>query len=301
MRQKSSMPSSMARVKNGPIALDARAGGLELLGRRLDRGGDLGVDRQADAGVEHQADAQAATSRSSRASRSSARGRLIVSRSSGCASTPISSAASATLRVIGPATRPAYGGSIGIRPRLGFRVKMPHQAGRQAHRAADVGADVQRPVAGGDRRARAGAAAARALAQVPGVARQARGSSTGPTTASRSRASSSCRGSPRPPRASAPPAARRCCAGTSTARRGAQRHRRAAGGDVLLDHRRHAVERADVLAGATWRSQRASEARAAASAARGRARRSLAGAAPRRRCASSTARVTSTGESERSR
>ena len=62
----------------------------------------------------------------------SSAGRLIVSRSSGCASTLISSAASATLRVIGPAQRPAYGGSIGIRPRLGFRVKMPHQpAGRR--------------------------------------------------------------------------------------------------------------------------------------------------------------------------
>jgi len=34
-------------------------------------------------------------------------GRLIVSRSSGCASTRIRSAASATVRVIGPAQRPA--------------------------------------------------------------------------------------------------------------------------------------------------------------------------------------------------
>ena len=59
-------------------------------------------------------------------------GRLIVSRGSGWLSTAIISAASSTVRVIGPATRPAYGGWIGIRPRLGFNVKMPHQpAGRR--------------------------------------------------------------------------------------------------------------------------------------------------------------------------
>ena len=73
-----------------------------------------------------------ATSRSRRCQSIDCAGRLIVSRSSGWASTPIISAASATVRVIGPATRPAYGGSIGIRPRLGLRVKMPHQpAGRR--------------------------------------------------------------------------------------------------------------------------------------------------------------------------
>ena len=132
MRQKSSMPSSIARVMNGADALDARAGGLEALGRGLDRGGDLGVDRQADAGVEQQPMRRPATSRSSRCQSIDCAGRLIVSRSSGWASTPIISAASATVRVIGPATRPAYGGSIGIRPRLGLSVKTPHQpAGRR--------------------------------------------------------------------------------------------------------------------------------------------------------------------------
>ncbi len=59
-------------------------------------------------------------------------GRLIVSRQSGLLSSAISSAASITVRVIGPATRPAYGGLIGMRPRLGFRPNTPHQpAGRR--------------------------------------------------------------------------------------------------------------------------------------------------------------------------
>ena len=129
--------------------------------------------------------------------------------SSGCASTPIISAASATVRVIGPATRPAYGGSIGIAAEARLQGEDAAPAGRQAHRAADVGADVERPVAGGDAGGRARAAAARVPAQVPRVAGQRRGSSTVPTTASRSRASSSCRGSPRRPRAGAPPAAHR--------------------------------------------------------------------------------------------
>jgi hypothetical protein len=58
----------------------------------------------------------------------SAAGRLMLSRQSGCDSTRIIKAASRTLRVIGPATRPAYGGLIGMRPRLGFRPNTPHHA-----------------------------------------------------------------------------------------------------------------------------------------------------------------------------
>ena len=45
-------------------------------------------------------------------------------------------------------------------------------AGGQAHRAADVGADMQRAVTGRTRRARAGARSARILREVPGIARQ---------------------------------------------------------------------------------------------------------------------------------
>ena len=132
-----------------------------------------------------------------------------VSRSSGCASTPISSAASATLRVIGPAHAAGVGRVDRNPAEAGLEGEDAAPAGRQAQRAADVGADVQRPVAGRDRRAGAGAAAARVPCSGPRGCAPAHGSSTGPTTACRSRASSSCRGSPRPPRASAPPAARR--------------------------------------------------------------------------------------------
>src|ERR1700716_2344038 len=49
------------------------------------------------------------------------------SRRSGRDSTLIIKAASSTVRVIGPATRPTYGGSIGIRPKLGFSPTRPHQ------------------------------------------------------------------------------------------------------------------------------------------------------------------------------
>ena len=113
---------------------------------------------------------------------------------------------------------------------------------RQAQRPADVGADVQRPVAGRDRRARAGAAAARLLAQVPGVARQrmearqARGQH--PVVGHR-RLAEDHRARLAHPRRRRRVARRR----HEQARRGAHRHRRAAGGDVLLDRRRHAVDR----------------------------------------------------------
>ncbi|MNI66394.1 hypothetical protein D3C73_1219550 [compost metagenome] len=50
------------------------------------------------------------------------------SRASGCDSTPIISALSVMVRVMGPAQRPMKGGSMGMRPRLGFSVAMPHQA-----------------------------------------------------------------------------------------------------------------------------------------------------------------------------
>ena len=50
------------------------------------------------------------------------------SRASGCDSTPIISAVSVTVRVMGPAQRPMKGGSMGMRPRLGLSVAMPHQA-----------------------------------------------------------------------------------------------------------------------------------------------------------------------------
>ena len=107
MRQKWSRPSIIARVMNGAHRLDDRAGGLEGARRGLDGCRGLGSTGRPAAGVEQQADAQALQRRAAASVQSMpAGGRLIVSRASGCDSTLIISAASATLRVIGPATRP---------------------------------------------------------------------------------------------------------------------------------------------------------------------------------------------------
>jgi hypothetical protein len=86
------------------------AGGLEPSGGGLHGGGDLGLHRQAAAGIQQQADAQALQvlgRRGRHAGQSSAcAGRLMLSRASGWLSTCIISAASLTLRVMGPAARP---------------------------------------------------------------------------------------------------------------------------------------------------------------------------------------------------
>ena len=107
MRQNASMPSSMARVKNGPIGSTSAPAASKRSAAARTAARDLGVDRQAAAGVEQQADPQAAHVALEPRPGDVLGGRLIVSRSSGCASTLIISAASATVRVIGPATRPA--------------------------------------------------------------------------------------------------------------------------------------------------------------------------------------------------
>ena len=223
-----------------------------------------------------------------------------MSRSSGCASTPISSAASATRA----RHRPGDAAGIGRIDRDPAEARLEREdaapAGRQAHRAADVGADVQRPVAGGGRGARAGAAAARVLAQVPGIARQrvearqarrqhpvvrhrrlAEDHRAGLAQPRRRRRVARRPAPARSPRCRAAPACRAVAmfslivAGTpSSAPTARRRHVRAS-----APPRR-----------APRRARR-----------RHRARRWRAGAAPTRAMRSSTARVTSTGESERSR
>ena len=228
VRQKPSMPSAIARVVNGATGSTMAPAGFEGACRGLDGRAHLGLDRQAPAGIEQQADAQAAQRRGRAASQAmSWYGRLIVSRASGRLSTPIISAASATR------ARHRPGHAAGVRrvdrdaAEAGLEREDAAPAGRQAHRAADVGADVQRPVAGGARRRRRRRCCRRGPATGPRDCASADGSSTGPTTACRSRASSSCRGSPRRPRAAAPPAARRVRRGTSSVGGGAERHRHA--------------------------------------------------------------------------
>jgi hypothetical protein len=125
---------------------------------------------------------------------------------------------------------------MGIRPRLGFSVKMPH------HEAADIGADMQRSVAGRRRGAGARRGAARILAEVPGVARQrmearqARGEHAvirhGGLAEDDGAGLADARGW-------------RCVGGGGgmVGGHGAERHRHAFGRDILLDGDRHAVER----------------------------------------------------------
>ena len=217
MRQKRSMPSTIARVVNGRHRLDdarrrasnARAAALHRVARPRRRA--AGPSRRRAAGR-----CAGPSRRRSRSSQSMSWQRQ-----------------ARRVAPVGPAQRrhqqrgvahrarhrPGHAADVGRLDRHAAeaRLEADHAApaGRQADRAADVGAEVQRAVAGGGRGAGAGAAAAGVLASGPTGCAPAGGSSTAPTTACRSRASSSCRRSPRRPRAGAPPAARRPAAGTS--------------------------------------------------------------------------------------
>ena len=106
-RQKLSSPSSISRVKMPSTSVTTAPADLERLGG-LD--GDLAhvfLQRLADAEIEHQADAQFARRFVERLPVDvMSAGRLMPSRRSGFDSTHIISAASSTVRVIGPATRP---------------------------------------------------------------------------------------------------------------------------------------------------------------------------------------------------
>ncbi len=238
------MPSSMARVKYGADGLDLGAGGREALGRGSHRGGDLGIDRQAGAGIEQQADLQAA-----HITLEPRPGDVLGRQAHRVAIVGLRQHAHQQ-RGVGDALRHRPGAAAGVgrvdRNAAEARLEGEDAApGRgQAQRPADVGADVQRPVAGRHRCARAGAAAARALAQVPGVARQrmeARQARRQHAVVGHGRLAEDHRARLAHPRCRRRVARRR----HQRARRGAHRHRRAAGGDVLLDRRRHAVDRAE--------------------------------------------------------
>ena len=234
-------------MKYGADRLDLGAGGGEALGRGPHRGGDLRIDRQAGAGVEQQADLQAAhvalEPRPGDVGRRQAHRVALVGLRQHAHQQ----------RGVGDAARHRPGAAAGVgrvdrdpaEARLQGEDAAPGR--RQAQRAADVGADVQRPVAGRHRRARAGAAAAGPLAQVPGVARQrmeARQARRQHAVVGHRRLAEDHRARLAHPRRRRRVARRR----HEHAGRGAHRHRRAAGGDVLLDRRRHAVDRAERLA-----------------------------------------------------
>jgi len=162
---------------------------------------------------------------------------------SGRLSTCIISAASATVRVMGPAARPGVRRVDRDATRsTGLEAENATPAGGQAQRAADIGAHMQGTVTGRSRCTGAGTAAAGVLTQVPGVARQPDGRWTGRRTACRSQAWWSCTPAPR----QFPEPGRRRGVGSSRCQVGgrrAQRHRVAGCGNVVLDADRHAVER----------------------------------------------------------
>jgi hypothetical protein len=109
MRQKWSMPSSMACVMKGCMASTTAPARFEKARRMFDCRAHLGLDREAAARIEQQPDAQAAqvVGRHVEAAQSmSCAGRLMLSRASGFDSACIINAASPTVRVIGPAARP---------------------------------------------------------------------------------------------------------------------------------------------------------------------------------------------------
>ncbi len=120
-------------------------------------------------------------------------------------------------------------------------------AGRQSHRAADVGAEMQRAVAGRRRSTGAGTGAAGILGYVPGVA----GEGMEARQARRQHAVVRHRGlgeDHSPGLAQSRGGRRILLCGHQLHAGGPQRHRLALGRNIVLDRDRHAVERAHRLA-----------------------------------------------------
>ena len=105
-RQKLSSPSSISRVMHAGYFGHDGARGLECLCGLHRDVAHLLLQRLADADIEHQADAHLRGDFSSAFQLMLSGGRLMPSRRSGRDSTLIINAASSTVRVIGPATRP---------------------------------------------------------------------------------------------------------------------------------------------------------------------------------------------------
>ena len=214
----------------------------------LDRRAYFGFHRQSATGLQQQADAQPLAAFRRPASNwlhaMSWNGRLMLSRASGRDSTCMNQ------RSVGHAARHRPGGpahvgrvDIGMRPRLGLSVKMPHQpAGSRSEPPMSVPM-CKRAVARRRRGAGAGAGAARRAAQVPGVARQL----VEARQAGRQHAVVGHGGLGDHHAAGFAHARRRWRVRErrrQLGRGGAQRRRVALGGDVFLDGDGHAVQRA---------------------------------------------------------
>ena len=120
-------------------------------------------------------------------------------------------------------------------------------AGRQPHRAADIGAEMQRAVPGSRRGSGTGTGAAGILAEIPGIA----GEGMETREAGGQHAVIRHGGLGKDHRASLAQPGRRRRIGRGRHQPGGgstKRHRHALGGDILLDRGRHAIERTDRVA-----------------------------------------------------
>jgi hypothetical protein len=170
------MPSSMACVMKGRMGSTMAPACLEASCGRLHGRLHLGFDWQAAAGLQQQPDAQAAQAVGSLIE---LRPRRCPARAGSCCRGRRAGSAPASSRRRRPpcaswdrqrARCRAGRSECGPVARLEAEDAAP--ARRQAQRASDVGAHVQRAIAGRRRCRTAGAGAARRLAQVPGVAAQ---------------------------------------------------------------------------------------------------------------------------------
>ena len=108
MRQKASMPSGMARVMNGATGSTMAPAASKALAAALMAAWISASSGWPQPGSSHRPSLRPRRSNSSsRQAMPGCHGRLVVSRASGRVSMVIASAASATVRVSGPATRPA--------------------------------------------------------------------------------------------------------------------------------------------------------------------------------------------------
>ena len=226
---------------------DHGAGGFERLGGLHGDLADFLVQRLAGAGIEHQPDAKLARRFFQRLPVD------VVGRQAHAVAAigPRQHAHHQGRIVDGAGQRPGDAADIGRIDRDSTEARLqreqPAPAGRQPHRAADIGAEMQRPITGSACRTGAGTGAAGVLGEVPGIAGEGMEA-----------------GEPRRQHAvirhggfrenhrtgfAQPGGGWRIAFGRYQRHAGCpQRHRHALGGDIVLDGDRHAVEHADRLA-----------------------------------------------------
>ena len=227
--------------QEGGHRLDRRPGIGEQLGRRLDRRLDLGLDGQAGARIEMQADLEALGLERPGAPVDGSRRQAGIVARIGLGELGHQQRGIAHRAGHRPDRPPEIRRIDGDAAEAGLQRENAVPRGRQADRAADVGAEMQRPVAGRCRGAGAGARASGIPGEVPRVARQRM------EGAAARRQHAVVRhgglGEDDGTRLTHPRRRRRIERGRhQLGRRRAQRHRHALGGDVLLDGDGHAIQ-----------------------------------------------------------